>query len=65
MKKLFLLFLLVSPCFASFHYVGRTVKPTAELAYKGVKFSAPKTSYPVRHPKQTAKGFIAGVKAVF
>jgi hypothetical protein len=58
MRKLFVLFLLVTPAFASFHYVGRTLAPTAEVV-----------SYPVRHPVKTskgvAKGTVAVVKAVF
>lgn len=50
MKKFFLL-LLVTPCFASLHYASQTAKPTAKVAYYGVKVA----SYPVRHPVKTAK----------
>jgi hypothetical protein len=53
MKKVLVLFLLVSPCFASLHYVSQTLKPTASVV-----------SYPVRHPVKTAKGFGKGVAAV-
>jgi hypothetical protein len=58
MKKLIVLLFLVTPAFASFHYVGRTLEPTAKVV-----------SYPVRHPVKTskgvAKGTVAVVKAVF
>ena len=68
MKKLVLL-LLVTPAFASLHYVSQTLKPTAKVAYAGAKAAAKESSYPVRHPKKTAhgaaKGFTAAVKTVF
>ena len=59
MKKIALL-LLVTPCFASTHYVSQTVKPTAKLALDGAKVA----SYPVRHPASFSKGFGKGVAAV-
>lgn len=60
MKKLALL-LLVTPCFASLHYVSKTFEPTAKVAVYGAKAA----TYPVRHPKKTAKGFTVAAKTVF
>lgn len=62
MKKFALLFLL-TPAFASVHYASQTVKPSAQLAYKGVKATAKIASYPVRHPAKTARGSAKAVKA--
>lgn len=57
MKTLILL-LLVTPCFASYHFVGRTLEPAAKLV-----------TFPVRHPVKTSKGVAKAVvvttKAVF
>jgi hypothetical protein len=58
--KLALAFILLSiPAFASTHFVGRTLEPTAKLAYFGAK----KSVYPVRHPVSTSKGVAKGVAA--
>lgn len=46
--------------FASFHYVGRTLKPTGQAVYGTAKAA----TYPARHPKKTAHGVEKGVKAV-
>jgi hypothetical protein len=59
MKKLILL-LLVTPAFASLHYVGKTLEPTGKVALYGVKAA----TYPVRHPVKTSKGTAKAVKAV-
>jgi hypothetical protein len=67
MRKLFVITLLTmsTNLFASTHFVGRTLEPTAKLAYFGAK----KSVYPVRHPISTTKGVAKGVaataKAVF
>lgn len=59
MKK-FVLLLLVTPCFASLHYVSQTLKPTAKVAY----VAAEGATYPVRHPVKSGKAFGKAVKAV-
>jgi hypothetical protein len=60
MKKFLVVLLLITPAFASFHYVGRTLKPTGQAAYAGAKASGKLASYPVRHPKKTVKGVTKG-----
>jgi len=59
MKKALVILLLTIPAFASTHFVGRTLEPTAKLAY----FAAKKSVYPVRHPVSTSKGVAKGVAA--
>jgi hypothetical protein len=59
MKKALVVLLLTLPAFASTHFIGRTLEPTAMLAYFGAK----KSVYPVRHPVATSKGVAKGVAA--
>ena len=56
MKKVALSILVLMfalPSFGAVHFISQTLKPTATLV-----------SYPVRHPKKTAKGTATGVVAV-